>query len=240
MSSLLNRERIISQVYRGLAEPKLSFFPEPNPYYDPDIQLAYTYDPERALALLSSIGMERDSGGILRDGQGRAVEFSLTIRSESTVYNDIASIITDELARAGIRVSVRVLEFQKLVEQLMETFDWESILLGLSGSDIFPSQGSNVWVSEGNLHFWYPNQERPATEWEARVDYLYNEGAYTADPVRAKPIWDEYQRIILEQCPLIYLLRPRSFFALADRWDQSNVYFDNLNGFEATHIFLKP
>jgi peptide/nickel transport system substrate-binding protein len=240
MSCLLNRDRIISQVYRGLAEPKYYFFPEPNRYFDPDIKLEYVYNPEQAVALLSSIGISRDDQGIMRDSEARAVEFNLTIRSESTVVNDIASIISDELGKIGIKVVIRVLDFQKIVEQLMKTYDWESMLMGLTGSEVFPTQGSNVWVSSANLHLWHPNQESPATEWEARIDFLYNEGAYTVDPLRAKPIWDEYQRIILEQCPLLYLVRPRSFVAILDRWDQSNFYFDNLNGMESGRIFLEP
>jgi peptide/nickel transport system substrate-binding protein len=240
MSSLLNRDRIISQVYRGLALPQTGLFPEPNRFYDPAIVLRYTYNPGEAEKLLASIGIRRDSAGIMRDEKNRAIEFSVTIRSESSAMNDIASIITDELSRIGIKVNIRVLDFQKMVEQLFTTFDWESMILGLSGSQIFPSQGSNVWASAGNLHMWYPQQESPATEWEARIDYLYNEGAFTVDPARAKVYWDEFQQIILEQCPLVYLVRPRSFAALRNRWDQSNVYFDNLNGFEVNHIFLRP
>ncbi|MDR0451886.1 MAG: ABC transporter substrate-binding protein [Treponema sp.] len=239
MSSLLHRERIINQVFRGLAMPKLHFFPETNRYYDEDIRLRYEYDPDRAVQLLSSIGITRDASGIMRDSQGRAVEFSLAIQSDSTVYNDIASIIADELGRVGIKANIRVVDFQKLVEQLFETWDWESLLLALSGSNIFPSQGSNVWASKGNLHMWYPQQESPATEWEARIDYLYNEGAYTVDPAKAKVFWDEYQRIILDQCPLIYLVRVRGFFALNNRWDHRNVYYDNKSGLKLTHVFLK-
>jgi peptide/nickel transport system substrate-binding protein len=239
MSCLLNRERIISQVFRGLALPKLHFFPETNRYYDEDIRLQYEYDPERALELLFSIGITRDDAGVMRDSLGRGIEFNLAIQSDSTVYNDIASIILDELGRAGIKVNIRVVDFQKLVEQLFETWDWESLLMALSGSNIFPSQGSNVWVSSGNLHLWYPQQESPATDWEARIDYLYNEGAYTVDPVKAKVFWDEYQRIILEQCPLVYLVRSRGFIALNNRWDQRNVYYDNKSGIKLTNVFLK-
>ncbi|MDR1248950.1 MAG: ABC transporter substrate-binding protein, partial [Treponema sp.] len=71
MSCLLNRERIASQVYRGLAEPKFNFFPEPNPYYNPNITLEYRYDPDRARELLESIGMKKDLLGTLRDGRRR-------------------------------------------------------------------------------------------------------------------------------------------------------------------------
>ncbi|MDR2476954.1 MAG: ABC transporter substrate-binding protein [Treponema sp.] len=239
MSCLLNRDRIIAQVYRGLAEPKSGFFPEPNPYYNPAISFQYLYNQERAETLLASIGVKRDRKGIMRDSANRPVEFDLTIRSDSTINSDIASIIRDELSKMGIIVNIRILDFQKQVEQLFTTFEWDSMLIGLSGANIFPSQGSNVWPSSGNLHFWNPNQTQPATEWEARVDYLYNEGCYTIDREKAQAIWDEFQTIILEQCPAISLLRSRSFFALWNRWDFTNVYYDNLNGAETSHVFLK-
>jgi len=144
-----------------------------------------------------------------------------------------------ELESAGIKVNIRVIDFQKMVEQLFSTFEWDSMLMALSGSSVFPTQGSNVWPSDGNLHLWYPLQKEPATEWEARIDWLYNEGAYTIDRKKAQVFWDEFQSIILEQCPVIYLVRPRSFVALNNRWDFANVYFDNMNGFETSWIFLK-
>jgi peptide/nickel transport system substrate-binding protein len=240
MSCLLNRDRIIAQVYRGLAEPKFTFFPEPNPFYNPAVTNQYRYDPRRALALLESAGFKRDASGTLRDIRGNAVEFDLTIRSESAMNTDIASIIMDELSKAGIKITIRTIDFQKMVEQLFTTFEWDSTLMALSGSNVWPSQGSNVWPSSGNLHMWYPQQESPATDWEARIDYLYNEGAYTIDREKAQKIWDEFQSVILEQCPLISLVRSRGFFALRDRWDFSNVYFDNLYGAEINYVFLKP
>jgi peptide/nickel transport system substrate-binding protein len=239
MSCLINRDRINTQVYRGLAQPKVNIFPEPNPYYNPSLTLQYLFDTERALELLSSIGIQQDKKGNLRDWKNRRIEFDLTIRSESSVSQDIASIIRVELSKIGIKVNIRVLDFQKQVQQLFTTFDWDSTLMGLSGSNIFPIQGSNVWASTGNLHMWNPNQTTPATEWEARIDYLYNEGKFTIDAGKAQEIWDEFQSIILEQCPMIYLMRSRGFWALNNRWDLSNVYFDNLNSAETNYIFLK-
>ncbi len=238
MSCLLNRDRVISQVYRGLAEPMLTFFAEANPFYDPAIRLEYLYDPARAVALLSSIGMERDAEGTMRDVLGRAVTFDLTMPADNAISNDIASIISDECARVGISVRLRSVDFQKMVEQLTSTYDWQTIIIGL-GSNYWPTQGSNVWPSNGNLHLWYPLQEKPATEWEARIDYLYNEGKYTIDLARSRAIWDEFQRLLLEQCPLVYLVRPRSFFAIQNRWSLANVYYDNIGGARIDHVFLE-
>ena len=120
---------------------------------------------------------------------------------------------------------------------LTSTYDWQSIIIGLSGGSIFPSQGSNVWVSYGNLHLWYPLQQKPATEWEARIDWLYNNGSYTIDKVQAKKYWDEYQEIYLEQCPVIYLVSPRSFFAIQNKWNQENLYYDNMYGARTEYVF---
>jgi peptide/nickel transport system substrate-binding protein len=238
MSCLLNRDRIISQVYRGLAEPMLYFFPEPNPFYNPEIVNGYTYDPRRALELLEGIGFKKE-GGVLRDGSGHPVEFDLTIPSESTVYNDIAAILMDELSKLGIKLTVRAVDFQKIVEALFSSFEWDSVFIALSGSNIFPTQGSNVWPSSGNLHLWNPNQEKPATAWEARIDALYRLGESTIDKEKAQIVWDEYQRIIIEQCPIVSLFRTRGFFALRDRWDFSNVYYDNIHGAEINFVYLR-
>ena len=237
MSCILNRDRISAQVYRGLAESKLDFFAPPNPFYNPDIQLEYLFNPQRAVQLLASIGIMQDSSGIMRDSRGIAVEFDLFIPSDVTIHSDTAFIISDEASKIGIRINVRPVDFQRLVEQLTSTYDWASVFIAL-GVNYWPTQGSNVWPSDGNLHLWHPLQTEPATAWEARVDYLYNEGSFTVDTVKAQELWDEFQRIHLEELPVIYLMRQRSFYAIRNRWDFANFYYDNLNGAETSYIFL--
>lgn len=238
MSCLLNRDRIISQTYRGLGAPKYSFFAEANPFYDSSIFLQYKYDIKKAEELFAKIGMKKNSEGLLVDMQGNLVEFDLTIPSDSTIFSDIATIIMDECAKVGITVNIRNTDFQKIVEQLSSTYDWQSVLIGL-GTNYWPTQGSNVWPSDGNLHLWYPLQESPATEWEARIDNLYEQGSSTVDKEAAKKIWDEYQKILLEECPVIYLVTGRSFVAIQNRWDFSNFYYDNIGGANTSFLYLQ-
>jgi peptide/nickel transport system substrate-binding protein len=174
----------------------------------------------------------------MRDEKGRPVEFDLTISADQTIGADIASVLADECGKVGITVRIKPTDFQKIIEQLTKTYDWHSVIIGF-GPALFPSQGSNVWPSRGNLHLWYPLQETPATEWEARLDWLYNEGNHTIDAEKARVLWDEYQSIILEQCPIVYLVSSRRFTAVRNRIDMTNVFYDNVGKLLISYAWLK-
>jgi len=237
MSSMLNRERIILQVHRGLAMPMYWWFPPANEFYCPDIRLKWTYDPRRALELLESIGMKRDAQGVMRDDRGRPVEFDISFPSAGALWDDFAAIIADELATIGITVTPVPTDFQRLVEQLMGTFDWQTLMIGLTGGALFPTQGTNVWLSNGNLHMWHPFQETPAREWEARKDWLFREAMFTYDPERARPLWNEFQELMLYQMPLVWMARTHGFIAVSDYWDRTNFFFDNAAGAQLGRLF---
>lgn len=237
LSSLLNRERIAQQVYRGLAVPAHHFFALANPMFDKDISLPYTYNPERALALLTEEGFARDEQGVLHDRKGNAVVINIQVGSENNIGVDMMNIFADELKAIGIDARVRSIDFQKLVEMLTNTYDWEIATVSL-GVNYWPESGSNVWQSKGNFHLWYPLQKKPATDWEARLDTLYNQGRFTLDTAKRKKVYDEFQKLILEQVPITYIVHPLSFMAVRDKWD--NVFYDNLDGLDIKNVFLKP
>ena len=236
MSCLINRERIIRQVYRGLGEPAHDFFCKANPMYNEKIKLEYTYDPAHALRLLNKAGFDFGTDKKMRDRDGNPVEFDLLVNGENNIRLDVATIFADEASNLGIKVNIRSMDFQKIIDMLTSTFDWDCTIMSF-GSNYWPTQGSNVWPSNGRLHLWYPMQKTPATEWEAEIDRLYEAGTYALEYDKAKAVWDEYQRIILEQCPLIYIAHPYSFLAVNNKWE--NIFYDTLNGLESDILFLK-
>ena len=236
MSCLINRERIIRQVYRGLGEPAHDFFCKANPMYNEKIKLEYTYDPAHALRLLNKAGFDFGTDKKMRDRDGNPVEFDLLVNGENNIRLDVATIFADEASNLGIKVNIRSMDFQKIIDMLTSTFDWDCTIMSF-GSNYWPTQGSNVWPSNGRLHLWYPMQKTPATEWEAEIDRLYEAGTYALEYDKAKSIWDEYQRIILEQCPLIYIAHPYSFLSVNNKWE--NIFYDTLNGLESDVLFLK-
>lgn len=237
MSSLFNRPRIVEQVYRGLAAPAHHFAARANRFFDPAISLEYTYDPERAVELLASIGIERGDDGLMYDAEGNHIEFDINIGSENPQGIDIATIFADELSEVGITANVRPIDFQNLVERLTRTYNWEVASVAL-GANYWPSGGSNVWQSNGNFHIWRPLQSEPATEWEAEVDRLYNEIRFTIDDERGRELYGEFQRIILEELPLFYIVHPYSFLGIRDKW--RNVYYDTLGGADSRYFYLEP
>ncbi|HUX49625.1 MAG TPA: ABC transporter substrate-binding protein, partial [Spirochaetia bacterium] len=237
MSCFFDRARIVKDVYRGLGQPQLHFFPEPNPFYDPKITEQYLYDPARGVKLLAEMGIKPNKNGQMEDSDGNIIEYTLEVPVEDNIPIDIANIFADDLKKVGIKLDVKPVNFQKMVDSIVNTYDWQAVMVGL-GVSYFPTQGSNVWQSSGNFHIWRPLQEKPATQWEARIDKLYQEGLVERDPVKAKKIWDEYQHIILDELPVMYTIRQDAFGAYRNKW--GNIRYDTISAPDSNYIYLKP
>ena len=129
----------------------------------------------------------------------------------------MAGIIASDLERLGMKVNFRSLEFNTLVRKLTSTFDWEAILIGLTGG-IEPHGGKNVWNSAGQLHMWHPLQKEPATEWEKQINDLFNQGVQELDENERKKIYDEFQMIVSENLPLIYTVVSKRMLAARNKF----------------------
>jgi peptide/nickel transport system substrate-binding protein len=57
----------------------------------------------------------------------------------------------------------------------------------------------------------------PATEWEARIDTIMHEQAATLDPERRRELFNDAQRILAENLPVLYFVAPRLYFAHSRR-----------------------
>src|SRR2546426_710533 len=97
-----------------------------------------------------------------------------------------------------------------LIGKLVGTHRWEAMIIGLAGA-IEPAVGSrNVWMSSGTLHMWHPEQEKPATDWEAEVDRLFDEIGREVDPGKRTQLYYRWQEIIALQMPLMFFAYPKT------------------------------
>jgi peptide/nickel transport system substrate-binding protein len=218
----IDRRSIIDIVMNGLGYPQYSpLSPSAGFFYNPEVK-RYEYDPRKAREILKKEGFaDRDGDGFLEDKQGNVIEFNLFTNSGSTQRVKIAAIIRKDLENLGFKVNFMQLEFNNLVTKLDSTFDWDAVILGLTGG-IEPHFGKNVWNSGGHLHLWFPRQTSPATRWEAEIDEIFERGVQELDPQKRKALYDRWQEIVAEEVPLIYTVLPETLFAVRDKF--GNLY----------------
>ncbi len=195
----------------GPLSPSAGFF------YNPDT-VKYEFDLEEAKAILSENGfLDRNGDGIIEDPEGHDVQFNLYTNSDNSERVQIAAIIRHDLQELGMKVNFLALEFNSLVSKLNASFDWDAIIIGLTGG-VEPHFGKNVWSSDGQLHMWYPQQDKPATGWEKRVDEIFTAGVQELDDEKRKILYDEWQRIVSEELPFIYTVLGSNIFAVRNKF----------------------
>ncbi|MCL4557632.1 MAG: ABC transporter substrate-binding protein [Deltaproteobacteria bacterium] len=210
----IDKQGIIDDVYRGYGEPAVSFIPRNVPVYHLDMP-DYAYSLDRARTLLEKGGFHW-SNGILYDGAGNRVEFDFFTNSGNEQRERIASIVLSDLTKLGMKVNYKPLDFNTLVEKLTSNFDWDCVLIALTGG-YEPHDGANVLLSSGMLHLWDPAEKVPATPWEAEIDRLMTKGAEEYDIEKRAIYYKKVQKILHDELPLIPIVRQDDFVAYTDR-----------------------
>ena len=103
----------------------------------------------------------------------------------------------------GIGADYTLIEFGDLVSKLTDSYDWEAIIIGFTGGSD-PYGGIGFWHSSEDLHLWNPNQDQPATEWEAEIDDLYIMGSQELDRDKRLGYYHRAQEVAAENVPVIY------------------------------------
>jgi peptide/nickel transport system substrate-binding protein len=218
VSYAIDRQAIIDIVFNGLGYRQYSPIPESAGFFhNPNVK-KYNYNPEKSHRLLKEMGIyDRGQDGILEDQDGNQIKFNLFTSARNNQRRDIANIIRKDLEDLGMRVNFIPLAFNQIVAKLDSTYDWDAILIGLTGG-IEPHFGKNVWDSSGHLHMWYPKQSEPATAWEAEIDKIFNQAVQVLDRRERKILYDRWQEIAAERLPLIYTVQSANIFAVRDKF----------------------
>lgn len=213
-----DKEEMINIVHNGLAQQQWTPMSEASGYfYNPNVK-KYPFNLDSARSILKQEGFsDRNGDGKLEDPDGHTVEFSLVTNAGNSDRIKYCEIIRKDLESVGITVHVNLLEFNNLVDKLDHTYDWETMILGLTGSDE-PHTGALVWMSSARSHEWYPLQKTPSTPWEARLDTIFTLGAQEMDKKKRKALYDEWQEIFSEELPYIELVTPLRLAAVRNKF----------------------
>jgi len=210
----INRDDLCRVVYHGHASPAVGPVSPANRHWYNTSLKPLPFDRAAALKTLAQDGFEM-KGGVLRDRQANAVEFSVVTNSGNVSREKAAAMIQQDLGSIGIKLNVVTLDFASLIERLTKTFAYEACLLGMANVDLDPNLQMNVWLSSASNHQWNPNQKTPATPWEAEIDRLMQAQASESNPAQRKRYFDQVQQIAWEQSPFLYLLNKNTLIAVS-------------------------
>lgn len=227
----LDRKNMVLNIAQGLGTPL--FTPESlNSIYLNKSIKGHERDIEKAKKLLLNGGFYYDNKGKLRDKNTNYVEFDLYTNAGNTEREALGVMIKQDIEDLGIKVNFKPIEFNTLVNKLLNSYDYDMAIMGLTGSPLEPHGGKNVWNSSGPLHMF---NQRPAgydiddrLDFEKEIDEIFDQAALKTDFASRKPYYDRYQKIIYDEKPLIYLYSPIRITAV--RKKLKNIYPTPLSG----------
>jgi peptide/nickel transport system substrate-binding protein len=208
LSLALDRKGMVRLVYGGRATPIWgNVSPGNRLWRNADIQ-----HPERSIdqakALLKADGFSWNANGVLLDPRKHPVTFTIIVSSSNAQRTKVATIAQDDLKQLGIEVKVVPLEFRALVDRVMNTHDYDAVLMNLVNGDVDPTPEMGLWRSAGEMHLWDMGEKTPTTSWEAEIDELMESQMTTTDYPMRKKLYDRVQEIVAQKLPLIFLLSP--------------------------------
>jgi len=163
---------------------------------------------EQAKTLLQSAGFSWNASGALLDAQKRPVTFTILVSSSNAQRTKLATIAQDDLKQLGMDVHIVPMEFRALVDRVLNTKEYEAVLMNLVNGDADPTPEMNLWLSSGETHLWDLGEAKPATPWEAELDHLMEAQMTTTDYAARKKLYDRVQELAAQNLPFIFLLSP--------------------------------
>ena len=206
VSAAVDRKTIATTTLQGLATPLYGFVSPANRAWADASLPKIDRDLKRAEQLLTDAGfVKRGSAEApeLFDSKNNRVEFSLMFPAENEPRKLMAAVIQEDLAKLGIKMNVVPVEQIAVSRAANETYDYEAMLFGLTVTGIDPTTYANFILSSAATHQWQPKQKTPATEWEAKLDKLFAEQASEADPQKRAQLFNEIQRIMADESPVV-------------------------------------
>ena len=208
VSAAIDRAAIVRLVYHNRATALATHVSPGNKLWFNSAIPAPVHSTEKAKQLLRSAGFSWKANGTLVDAAGQPVEFTILASSSSQQRTQMATLVQEDLKQVGITARMVPMEARAVVDRVLNSHDYDSVIMGLAPGDADPTPDMNVLMSNGETHLWHLGEKTPATPWEAELDRLLEQQLVTLNYGARKKIYDRIQQIEAEQLPMIYLVTP--------------------------------
>jgi peptide/nickel transport system substrate-binding protein len=215
-SYAVDRDTVINEVQIGLARPLFGpVSPANTVFFDPNIK-TYPFDLAKARRMLLQLGMTPGADGKLQY-ESRPVKFTILTSTEGS-SKDIATIMVDDFQKIGLDAEQSNITFENLDTKISSPpYDWQAVIMGFGGGPE-PNAVADLWRTSSFSHIWWPKQPHPETEWEARIESDFSKAVQTLDLNERRKYYDDWQEVVSEEQPMIYIDNPEIYEALRNHF----------------------
>ncbi len=208
LSLATNRQALVNEILKGYASvqpsPILSQFGEFSSDRKENFNLA------EAEKKLEEAGWKKNNEGI-REKDGQKIEFALTIPNFENLTKT-GEALAKQWEKIGARININIVEIEDLQNNLIKTRDYQALMANheYTGNDPEPSLFyHSKWKD-------YPGKNISLYDNE-KVDKLLTDAIKETDLNKRKQQYQEFEDLILDDDPEIFLYAPFSAYILNQR-----------------------
>src|SRR6059036_1798559 len=199
----LDRKEIVKIAYKGQATPWVGIIP-PGTMDTVDVNHMCPYDPAKAKALLAEAGY----------GPQKPLTFELMTNTEKSVFNVIATVIKEQVARLGVTANIK----------LVDKVTWMNVATQDGPFDMYVEDLASLFTLDQNTLLSHSTAAWNTTRHtDTRIDDYYARYAREMDPAKRKAIAKEFQEFMTDK---LYwnTISGSPFYEVAQPWMKDYVY----------------
>jgi peptide/nickel transport system substrate-binding protein len=182
-------QAIIDTAFYGKGEPSGSpIIPGLAVYYEQSLADPYPLNREKAMSLLAEAGYGEG---------GRKLSLEITVPSNYTMHVDTAQVIADQLAKTGIDVSIKLVDWATWLSDVYRGRNYQATIISLDSSFVSPKGFLFRYYSDERSNFFnFAN---------ADFDRIYDMILVETSEEKRIALYKEAQRIISANAANVYI-----------------------------------
>jgi len=210
LAQSIDRRTLIRDVLGGRADPQIGPLPPSDWAYSSADAETYGFDPTAAVKALEEAGWVMPAQGLYRTRLGADFLVSL-VASDAFPYRQVAASLRSQLLAVGVGVKVSLVPVADLVSRYLVGHNYEMVLAGYdNGPD--PDQFVLWHSSQRTYPLNFSNLPR-----QPFIDKDLEDGRSGSDAAQRKPAYADFQRLMAEAVPALFLYEPHYLYAVSKR-----------------------
>jgi len=232
----IDKNKILAEVFGENAKPLLGPLLPGIPGYNPELN-PNPFNQDQAKQILTELGWQTKEGEQFLSKEDKILQFTIT--TVNFVDNTkIANIIKQQWEEIGIKTNINIVSASSIQREIIRPRQYELLLFGeILGSDpdYFPFWHSSQLKDPGFNLTSFNNK---------RADALLEKSRATMDSIEREELLKQFENIILEYKPAIFLFQPTYSYLLPKKikgvaTDRINIPNDRFNNIVNWYIKTK-